>query len=119
MNGADSPFAQIPVVPEYRLRVEIWAILGCVVLLAALIELVRRGRLKESYSFLWFLTSGVLLVFTLRRDWLESLAHLAGVYYPPTALFLMLVFFLLLIQIHYSTVISKLLGDNQTLAQSV
>ncbi len=103
--------------PDYRMRIEFWAALGCLVLFAALIELVRRHRLKERYSFLWFLTAGVLLVFTLRRDWLEDLAKLVGVYYPPTALFLLLVFFMLLILIHFSTVISRLLNDKQVLVQ--
>lgn len=117
--GADSPFASVASIPEYRFRIEIWAILGCVVLFGALVELVRRNRLKERYSFLWFTTSIVLLVFTLRRDWLEDLARLVGVYYPPTALFLLLVFFMLLILVHFSTVISKLLGDNQSLSQTV
>jgi hypothetical protein len=119
MNGADSPFAQVAVVPDYRFRIEFWAILGCIVLFIALIELVRRHKLKERYSFLWFATSGVLLVFALRRDWLEDLARLVGVYYPPTALFLLLVFFMLLILVHFSTVISGLINDKQTLTQEL
>lgn len=120
MNGTvGSPFEAAAALPDYRFRIEFWAILGCVILFLALIELVRRHQLKERYSFLWFLTSGVLLAFTLRRDWLEDLARLVGVYYPPTALFLLLVFFLILILIHFSTVISRLLDANQTLAQSV
>ena len=105
--------------PEYQLRIEIWAVIGCLVLFAALIELVRRHRLKERYSFLWFLTAGVLFTFTLKRNWLEDLAHLVGVYYPPTALFLLLVFFMLLILVHFSTVISRLLDDKQVLAQNL
>ncbi len=120
MNGnAQSPFEILPAAPDFRFRIEFWAILGCVVLVIGLIELVRRHRLKEQYSFLWFLTSAVLLAFTLRRDWLEDLARVVGVYYPPTALFLLLVFFMLLILVHFSTVISKLLNDNQTLTQSI
>lgn len=119
MSGADSPFAQVPAVADYRFRIEFWAILGCILLFIGLIELVRRHRLKERYSFLWFATAGVLLIFALRRDWLEDLAHLVGVYYPPTALFLLLVFFMLLILVHFSTVISGLLGDKQTLSQQL
>jgi hypothetical protein len=101
------------------MKIEIWAVLGCFVLFAALIELVRRKKLKERYSFLWFLTSGVLLVFTIKRNWLEDFAHLAGVYYPPTALFLMLVFFMILILIHFSTVMSDLLNNKQVLTQEI
>ena len=117
MPGADSPFSLIPAVADYRFRIEFWAVSGCVLLLLALVELVRRHRLKERYSFLWFATAGVLLVFTLRRDWLEDFARVVGVYYPPTALFLLLVFFMLLILVHFSTVISGLLVDKQTLSQ--
>jgi hypothetical protein len=101
------------------MRIEAWAILGCIVLFGALLELVRRRRLKEKYSFLWFLTSAVLLTLTLRRDWLEDFAHLLGVYYPPTALFLLLVFFMILILIHFSTVLSGLLNDRQVLTQKI
>ncbi len=115
----NSPFEAVAALPDYRFRIEFWAILGCVILFLALIEMVRRHKLKERYSFLWFLTSGVLLAFTIRRDWLDDLAKLIGVYYPPTALFLLLVFFLILILIHFSTVISKLLDSNQVLSQSV
>ena len=105
--------------PDYRFRIEFWAILGCVILLTAVVELVRRRRLKERYSFLWILTSISLLTLTLKRDWLEDLARLFGVYYHPSALFLVLVFFMLLTLIHFSTVISKLLSDIQSLTQAI
>lgn len=116
----NSPVAQLAAgLPDYRFRIEFWAVMGCLVLFVSLIELVRRNRLKERYSFLWFLTAGVLLLFVIRRDWLEDLARIAGVYYPPTALFLILVFFMLLILIHFSTVISRLITEKQTLSQSM
>jgi hypothetical protein len=118
--NVDSPFAAVAAgLPDYRLRIEVWALVGCGILFLALVELVRRHRLKERYSFLWFLTGGVLLVFTVKRPWLEDLARFVGVYYPPTALFLLLVFFMLLILVHFSTVISRLLDDKQVLAQNL
>lgn len=104
---------------DYRFRIEFWAVTGCLLLIGAIIELIRRNQLKERYSFLWFATAGVLITFTLRRGWLEDFARILGVYYPPTALFLVLVFFMMLIQIHFSTVISRLLADKQSLVQSV
>jgi len=109
----------LPFIPEYRLRIELWATFGCVILLVAVIELVRRNRMKERYSFLWLATAGVLIVFALRRAWLEDLARLVGIYYPPTALLLILVFFMLLMLIHFSTVISKLISDKQSVVQSL
>lgn len=103
----------------YRFRIEFWAVTGCVLLVGAIIELIRRNQLKERYSFLWLANAAVLVTFTLNRSWLEDFARILGVYYPPTALFLVLVFFMMLIQIHFSTVISHLLTDKQSLVQSV
>lgn len=116
-----SPFDPVNTVVQesYRNRIEVWAILGCAVLVISLVELIRRQKLKEKYSLLWFATSLVLLVVTLKRSWLEDVAAMFGVYYPPTALFLILVFFLLLILIHFSTVVSKLQNDSQTLTQHI
>lgn len=111
--------AGLQTLPDYRWRIEFWAILGCAVLVLGLLELVRRNRLRERYSLLWFLTAGVLATFTIRRSWLEDFAALVGVYYPPTALFLLLVFFMLVILVHFSTVISDLLSSKQVLSQQV
>lgn len=105
--------------PDYQIKIKVWAILGCISLFGALVELVRRKKLKERYSFLWFLTAAVLFLLTLRRAWLEDVAALLGVYYPPTALFLLLVFFMILILIHFSTVISGLLDDRNILVQQI
>lgn len=119
MNPSLSSFFIMKQIPSFQGRIEIWAVLGCLVLFASLVELIRRNQLKERYSLLWFLTCAVLLVFTIRRSWLEDFSKIVGVYYPPTALFLLLVFFMLLILVHFSTVISSLLNDKQILTQQL
>ena len=92
---------------------------ACLGLIALVFELVRRHQIKEKYSFLWFLTGLSLMVLTLKRDWLAGLSRLLGVYYPPTALFLVLSFFMIVILVHFSMVLTKLLTQNQKLAQKV
>ncbi|MBI3556347.1 MAG: DUF2304 domain-containing protein [Deltaproteobacteria bacterium] len=76
-------------------------------------------QIKEKYSFLWFITCISLLALTLKRAWLTHLAAALGVYYPPTALFLVLSFFMIVMLVHFSMVVSKLLTQNQKLAQKV
>jgi len=98
-------------------RVEIVAVLGCLSLLAIVLELVRRRQLAEGYSLLWLLTTVALLVLSLWRELLDVLAHLVGIFYPPTALFVVGFGFMLLILLHFSTVISKLSTQNKELAQ--
>ena len=98
-------------------RVKIVAILSSVSLLFIVIELVRRKRLKEEYSLLWLLTTVALFILSFWRGLLDVLARLMGIFYPPTALFVVGFGFLLLILLHFSTVISKLSTENRVLTQ--
>jgi len=98
---------------------KILAIAGSGLVLVVVIELIRRGRLKERYSLLWLLAGGVLLAFALSRDLLEYVSHLVGVYYPPSFLFLLAFLFLLMITLHFSVVISGLSDKNKHLAQEI
>lgn len=83
------------------------------------VELVRQNKLKEKYSLLWLCASSVLLLFSLSRDALHTLAAIVGVRYPPSLIFLMGIFFIIVINIHFSTVISKLSNRNKELAQEL
>ncbi len=83
------------------------------------IELIRRGRLKERYSLLWLFASIVMLVLSLSRALLEYVAHALGIYYAPSFLFLIAFLFLLLITLHFSVVISGLSEKNKRLAQEI
>jgi hypothetical protein len=95
------------------------AIAGSMVLLIMVVELIRRGRLKERYSLLWLLAGAVVMLFSLSRGLLEYFSHLFGIFYPPSFLFLIAFFFLLLITLHFSVVISGLSEKNKRLAQEV
>ncbi len=98
-------------------RVEIVMILGSVGLLLIVLELVRRRRLKEEYSLLWLLTAVVLLALSLWRSSLDLIAKLMGIFYPPTALFVVGFGFVLLLLLYFSTIISQLSGENNSLTQ--
>lgn len=98
-------------------RVEVVAVLGSASLLLIVLELVRRKKLKEEYSLLWLLTCIALLILSFWRSLLEVLAQLMGIFYPPTALFVVGFGFVLLILLHFSTVISRLSTENKELAQ--
>ena len=99
--------------------IKILAILGSGSVLFVVIELIRRGRLKEKYSLLWLFACGILLVLSSSRELLESIAHLLGVIYPPSFLFLLAFLFLLSITLHFSVVVSGLSEKNKKLAQEV
>jgi hypothetical protein len=100
-------------------RVEVVALVACFSLIGVIFELVRRRKIKERYSLLWFFTGVSMLALTLKRDWLERFSSTVGIYYAPSSLFLLLSGFMILILIHYSTVISQLLSQNQKLGQKL
>jgi hypothetical protein len=99
--------------------IKIFAIVGSGSVLVAVIELIRRGRLKEKYSLLWLFAGGIMLFLSSSRGLLNYISHLLGVFYPPSVLFLFAFLFLLLITLHFSVVISGLSDKNKKLAQEL
>ncbi len=100
-------------------RIEIVALLTCAILLISVMEFVRRNRIQVRYSLLWFSTGTSILALTLNRSWLEQIATGLGIHYAPTALFLILSGFMVVIMIHFSIVISQLRRQNMLLAQKL
>ncbi len=98
---------------------KILAVVGCSLVFILVIELIRRGRLKERYSLLWLSASVLLLILSLSRRVLEYLSQAMGIYYPPSLLFLLAFLFLLLITLHFSVVLSGLSEKNKKLAQEL
>lgn len=99
------------------LRISIVAALGALFLLAVVFELIRRRRLQERYALLWLLTGLIVFVLAVWRDGLGTFSRLVGIYYPPSALFVLASFFVLVVLLQYSTVISQLSEQNTILAQ--
>ena len=83
------------------------------------IELIRRDRLKERYSLIWLAASMVLIVFSSWRGLLHFIALKLGIYYPPSFLFLLAIGFLIVLLLHFSTIISSQSDQNKRLAQEI
>ena len=102
------------------LRVSLVGVAASLLLILVVLELVRGRRLKERYALLWLATGVVLLVLSAWRDGLNTVAGWLGVTgYPPAVLFAVATLFVLLVLLHYSTVISKLTDENVALAQRI
>jgi hypothetical protein len=99
-------------------RISIAAALASVLLLVVVFELIRSRRLRERYALMWLLTGVVLLGLSVWRDGLNTIAGWFGVTgYPPAVFFAVASFFVLIVLLHYATVISKLADQNVILAQ--
>jgi hypothetical protein len=101
-------------------RVTLIGLIASIGGLIFVLELVRQRKLHENFSLLWLATALALIVLTVLRPLLDSLAALLGVTtYPPAALFLVAIIFMLLILLHYATVLTRLARENKEVAQQM
>ena len=98
-------------------RAQLVAIVGAATLLLTVLELVRRRRLGERYALLWLLSALVLLALGVWRGALVRVSHAIGVIYPPNALFFIGIGFILVLLLHFSSAVSRLSDQCETLAQ--
>jgi hypothetical protein len=100
-------------------RVSVVASIAAAIFVLIIFELIRSRRLQERYALLWLITGGVILLLSVWRDALRLVAEQIGIAYPPSALFVVGFLFILVVLLHYSTVISELSERNVRLAQDI
>ena len=96
-----------------------FAIISSLSILITIIYLVKKGKLREEYSWLWLLTGFVILLLVLWYDLLMMLTNLIGAVVPTTTLFIFGIIFLMLIALHSDIKISLLNDQIKNLAQKV
>lgn len=112
----------VPMQPFYtgiQLRTQLFVIGLGVLMLLFILNMVRRKQLREQYSLLWILTATVLVLSAVFVDGVDRIAHAIGIYYPPAFLFLVAIMLVLVLQFHFSTVISSLREQNKQLTQDL
>jgi hypothetical protein len=100
-------------------RIQVFSIIGSLMLFLFILRLVKRRKLKEEYSLLWLGFGFVFIVLSIFKPMLEIVASAVGILYAPAALLLMLVISVFFILIQFSIVISKLAEGNKNLIQEV
>jgi hypothetical protein len=98
-------------------RVQIVAVVASAALFVVLLELVRRRRMLERYALLWLFCAIALLGLSVWKGLLMELSHAVGIFYPPSALFVIAFGFVLVLLLHFSVAVSKLAEQNKVLAQ--
>jgi hypothetical protein len=99
--------------------IQILAVTASLVLLLLVLDLIRRGRIKEELWFPWLVASAAPLACSL---WLSPWAMLArwlGIRYEPALLMIVGIFFAVVLILHLTTVVSGLMRQNQRLAQEI
>ena len=91
--------------------------IGAVLLLALVLELVRRRKLREEYALFWLVACLALIGLAIWRDSLNVIGRVLGTVLPMSALFGVGFFLIFLILLHFSTVLSDLWHQNKQLAK--
>jgi hypothetical protein len=98
-------------------RVQIVAIVATAGLFVVLLDLVRRRRMLERYAIVWLFCAFALLGLSVWKGLLTELAHAVGIFYAPSALFVIAFGFVLVLLLHFSIAVSNLAEQNKVLAQ--
>jgi len=101
---------------ELTLHQTIFALVTSLLAFLFVLELVRRRRLREEYSWLWLLTAGLMVVMVAWYKLLLVITRVVGAVTPLNTLLLCAVLFLFAIAVHYSVIISRLTTQVKNLA---
>lgn len=99
--------------------VQVLAVSTSALLLVVVLELVRRRRLREEYSFIWIGCAAALLLLSLWRELLHLAARLLDVHYPPALLLLLLILFVFVASLHFALVASRQRQQIEALVEEV
>lgn len=112
-------FDQLPASGPISVRARLFAIVGSLFLVACMGLLIRKRLLKPSYSLLWLLMSGAIVILAIFSEVLFFISQLLGIYYVPATLFLLALVIIFLVALHFSLVITRLEKKLAKLTQEV
>jgi hypothetical protein len=100
-----------------ELRIQIVAVVAAGLLLVGILELVRRRRLLERYAIVWLASATALLALAAWKGLLQKVSNAIGIFYAPSALFVIAFGFILILLLHFSVAVSRLAEQSKVLAQ--
>ncbi|MDD3225580.1 MAG: DUF2304 domain-containing protein [Clostridium sp.] len=101
------------------LRQKVLAVTVSIIILITIIDLVRKRKLREEFSWLWIATGVVILVLAIWYQLLEYITVFIGAVLPVSTLFFFGIVFLILISLHFSVKISELTTKVKDVSQRV
>ena len=94
-------------------------LIGSVVVLVAILEMMRRHRLREKYAVIWFFVAAGVLTLAVFPGLLTGTAALIGVQVPVNLLFFVGSLILLVLTLQHSYELGRLEEKTRTLAEEI
>jgi len=104
---------------EFLSRTQIITALAAVGLALYVLDLVRRRRLSEEYSFLWVVASVVVAILGFSTPVLKAITHALGILYEGSTVFLFGLAFATAMLLHVSVKLSRLGLENHALTREL
>lgn len=95
------------------------ALVCSLLLVAVVLWLVHRRRLREEYTPIWMGVAAMLVVVSIRLDWLYWLTRAIGAWTPSSVIFFLGEVFLVVICLNYAVRLSRSGLQIKNLAQEV
>ena len=108
--------AELQPLPDRQRFVAMLLATGVLILV---LELVRRRKLRDEYSWVWIATSVLLIVLAAQHDLLITMSRWIGAASTVSTLFFGALVFLLALVLQFSVRLSRLTHRHRTLAQRV
>jgi hypothetical protein len=90
-----------------------------IVFIIFIINLIRKGVLREEYSFVWIFIASIFIFFSFYRKGLDIVGKFLGFAYPPALLFLIFLFGIIIFLVHLSVINTKQHNQIKALAQKI
>jgi hypothetical protein len=90
-----------------------------VVCLLLIVRQVRRRQMRASYLVLWTSLCLIAIPLIAVPGGMEAVSSWVGIYYPPATIFLLAVFVLFMISIHFSRQLTRLEERTRVLAEEL
>jgi hypothetical protein len=100
-------------------RLKVFVVLIGLAIFLGIIELVRKRKLREEYSFIWLMIGFVFVLIAVESDILNYLSEIVGITLPVNMLFFLALILIMLLCLYFSLRISTLTTQVKNLAQQL
>lgn len=99
------------------MRIEFLGIAVSLFLFVYVFNLIRRQKIRDEYSLIWFAVALFFLIISISRPLIDTIAAFLGIEYGPAALFLIIITIVLWVLIRFSMLLSEHENKVRTLIQ--
>lgn len=98
---------------------KIFSLIAGLVIFVSILELVRRRKLKEEYSWIWLSAGFIIALIVIWYELLGFISRIIGAERGTTTLFLSAIFYLIIVNLFDAVKISKMDEQIKNLVQEI